>query len=153
MLRRTTICFPVWHKQYKENTRMGRRLAPTPIFHEDHHKDPEFKLRFKDVGRSFERVWVCLGTSFRRRRTGRTQDVNDQRYYWRPIPQGKQRLYLQRFRQIDPSNPWRVPDRLIKDNKTFVRHTHGPLFDRARPGMYGTTNAPPKRPDFEYRVF
>lgn len=157
MLRSTTslLKHQIWRrpKAFKELTNKSWRLAPLPILHEDVRKNPEFKLRFMDVGPSFDRVWLSLGVSFRRRRTGRTQDQNDMRYYWRPIPKKTQTLYLQRFRRLDRSNKFAEPDRIVPENATLMGRRVGPLYSKWRPGIFNQDQAGDKRYDFEYRVF
>lgn len=151
MFRRTIAKFPIRNK-YEETKRSARRIAPFPRFPERHYIDPEFQLRFMDLGPEFNRVWVSLGKGFRRRRTGKHQDAKDEQLYWRPIPKAKQRLYMQRIRAMN-GNPNALPARLHKTNQDLVKSTWGPLYTRGRPGMYGVAYAPPQKYDFEYRVF
>lgn len=90
----------------------------------------------------------------RRRRIGRQIDVKDLRYYWRPIEPQYQRLYMSRLREHDHSNRHAQPMRLRATNIDLGRLTSLPEWERA--GMsrkYGASLAPPKKLDFEFRVF
>eukprot|EP00796_Vickermania_ingenoplastis_P012453 gene12453-8541_t len=151
MLRRTYFCLPKAGSE--EIVRCARRVQLMPQTHYAQNRMQGWHLRFKEMGTPFSRVWVALGGKMRRRRIGRQIDVKDQRYYWRPIEPGYQRLYMSRLRQHDHSNNRRPPMRLRATNIDIGSTTSSPEWERAGLRKYGQQVAPPKKLDFEFRVF
>lgn len=89
----------------------------------------------------------------RRRRIGRQVDVKDLRYYWRPIEPQYQRLYMSRLREKDHSNKMAQPLRLRPLNTDIGNVLAQKEWERASNRKYGARLAPPKKLDFEFRVF
>lgn len=138
----------------EEITRKARRLQLLPQPHFACNRMHSWQLRFKEMGPAYSRVWVALGGKMRRRRIGRHIDVKDLRYYWRPIEPQYQRLYMSRLREHDHSNKNTQPMRLRAKNTELGHPSSLPEWERA--GMlrrYGGRFAPPKKMDFEFRVF
>lgn len=137
----------------EEITRKGRRVQLFPQEYYAQHRMQVWQMRFKEMGPLYSRVWVALGGKMRRRRIGRQIDVKDMRYYWRPIEPQYQRLYMSRLRQHDRSNPSRTPLTLRTTNTQIGHASSGPEWERAANRKYGANQAPPKRLDWEFRVF
>lgn len=137
----------------EEITRKARRVVLRPQEQFAQGRERVWQLRFKEMGPPFSRVWVALGGKMRRRRVGRQIDVKDMRYYWRPIEPQYQRLYMSRLRKKDHSNPNVEPLRLRATNTDIGGATSSIEWERAGLRRYGAGGAPPKRPDFEFRVF
>ncbi|EPY43383.1 hypothetical protein AGDE_00538 [Angomonas deanei] len=112
-----------------------------------------WQLRFKEMGPQYSKVWVALGGKMRRRRIGRQIDVKDNRYYWRPIEPQYQRLYMSKLRAKDHSNPHVAPMRLRPTNGDIGHVGSLKEWERADNRKYGAQLAPPKKFDFEFRVF
>ncbi|EAN94629.1 hypothetical protein C3747_359g15 [Trypanosoma cruzi] len=151
MFRPTGLFFP--KVGCEEITRKARRVQLRPMEYMAQHRMQAWQLRFKEMGPPFSRVWVALGGKMRRRRIGRHVDVKDLRYYWRPIEPQYQRLYMSRLRAHDHSNKRRQPMRLRATNYEIGRVTSSIEWERASNRKYGARLAPPKRLDFEFRVF
>lgn len=137
----------------EEITRTARRVQLKPQEYLAQHRMQVWQLRFKEMGPAFSRVWVALGGKMRRRRIGRQADVKDLRYYWRPIEPQYQRLYMSRLRQHDRTNPNVAPMRLRPTNSEIGHANSLKEWEMARNRKYGAQMAPPKKPDFEFRVF
>lgn len=137
----------------EEITRKGRRIQLFPQEYHALHRMQVWQLRFKEMGPLYSRVWVALGGKMRRRRIGRQIDVKDLRYYWRPIEPQYQRLYMSRLRQHDRTNKNRVPMTLRTTNTQIGHASCGPEWQWATNRKYGASQAPPKRLDWEFRVF
>ncbi|KAG8346132.1 hypothetical protein ERJ75_000677100 [Trypanosoma vivax] len=151
MLRCSRLCLP--KAGCEEITRKARRVQLKPSEYIAQHRMQVWQLRFKEMGPPFSRVWVALGGKMRRRRIGRQVDVKDMRYYWRPIEPQYQRLYMSRLRLRDHSNNRKQPMRLRPTNVDIGSITSSVEWERAANRKYGPRMAPPKRHDFEYRVF
>lgn len=132
---------------------MARRVQLKPQEYFAQHRMQVWQLRFKEMGPPFSRVWVALGGKMRRRRIGRQIDVKDMRYYWRPIEPQYQRLYMSRLRRKDHSNRHAAPLRLRSTKADLGQATVGKEWEYANHRKYGAMLAPPKRRDFEFRVF
>lgn len=111
-----------------------------------------WQMRFKEVGPAFSRVWLALGGKMKRRRIGRSVDVKDQRYYWRPIEPSYQRLYQSKLRQRDHSNPHYAPLRLRPTNNDVGKVTSSIEYANNDVSKYNRFGAGPKPLDFEFRA-
>ncbi|ORC89343.1 uncharacterized protein TM35_000121180 [Trypanosoma theileri] len=151
MFRPSALLFP--KVGCEEITRKARRVQLKPMEYIAQHRMQVWQMRFKEMGPPFSRVWVALGGKMRRRRVGRQVDVKDMRYYWRPIEPQYQRLYMSRLRLRDHSNQRREPMRLRATNSEIGTVNSAIEWERAANRKYGARLAPPKRPDFEFRVF
>lgn len=151
MLRATYVLFA--KAGCEEITRKARRIQLKPQEYVAQNRMHVWQLRFKEMGPAFSRVWVALGGKMRRRRIGRQVDIKDLRYYWRPIEPQYQRLYMSRLRQRDHSNTRAPPMRLRASNTDIGHAMSGREWERADNRKYGTRLAPPRRQDFEFRVF
>lgn len=137
----------------EEITRKARRVQLLPQEHFAIQRMKPWQLRFKEMGPAYSRVWVALGGKMKRRRIGRQVDIKDLRYYWRPIEPQYQRLYMSRLRLHDHSNRHVQPMRLRASNTDIGNGFSGVEWERASNRRYGGQQAPPKRMDFEFRVF
>jgi hypothetical protein len=153
MLQRSLLRLPRLDKNYDEVKYLSRRLAPMPQEHFMKARNKAHQNRFRDVGDSFNRVWVSLGGEMRRRRVGRSRDRLDQRYFWRPVPHATQALYLNRYRKKNHSNVRQIPNRLHVTSLDIGAATTGPEFERAGCRRFGGISAAPLPRDWEYRVF
>lgn len=151
MFRLSPVCFP--KAGCEEITRKARRVVLKPQEAFAQHRMQVWQMRFKEMGPPFSRVWVALGGKMRRRRIGRQIDVKDLRYYWRPIEPQYQRLYMSRLRSKDHSNPRTEPLRLRASNTNIGTASSSAEWERASHRKYGANLAPPKKHDFEFRVF
>lgn len=151
MFRLSPICFP--KAGCEEITRRGRRVVAQPQEYFAQHRMQVWQMRFKEMGPAFSRVWVALGGKMRRRRIGRQIDVKDLRYYWRPIEPQYQRLYMSRLRSKDRANKMVQPLRLRPTNTDIGEVGSRLEWQRASSRKYGANMAPPKKRDFEFRVF
>lgn len=138
-----------------EITHKARRVCLRPQHHmtRTDKRQKVWQLRFKEMGPTYSKVWVALGGKMRRRRIGRSRDVKDLRYYWRPIEPGYQRLYQSRLRRVDHSNPLQPVLQLRAPNTEVGYATSKPHYEKAHFKKYGAFAAPPKKRDFEFRVF
>jgi hypothetical protein len=136
-----------------EVKKKGRRLQAMPQFYFAEGRKQPLQQRFKELGNQFDRVWVALGGKMRRRRIGRSVDVKDMRYYWRPIEPQYQRLYMSRLRRHDHSNPKRPPMSLRSKITELGHVTSTAAYEQQYHQKYGRSVAIPPRLDFEYRVF
>lgn len=150
MLRRTLLNFVKLHSD--EITHRSRRVGPTPTFSQGNGRMQVWQMRFKEVGPTYSRVWLALGGKMRRRRIGRSVDVKDQRYYWRPIEPGYQRLYQSKLRKLDHSNPNVKPMKLRATNVNVGAVPSTPEYDRNYVMKYARTGAGPAPFDFEFRA-
>ncbi|CCW71841.1 unnamed protein product [Phytomonas sp. Hart1] len=137
----------------EEITRTARRIQLRPQEYYAQHRMQSWQMRFKEMGPLYSKVWVALGGKMRRRRIGRQIDIKDLRYYWRPIEPQYQRLYMSRLRQKGRSNIKRIPMRLRPTNTELGKITSSKEWERASHRKYGAMQAPPKKLDFEFRVF
>lgn len=137
----------------EEITRKGRRIQALPQEYLALHRMQVWQMRFKEMGPLYSRVWVALGGKMRRRRIGRQIDVKDQRYYWRPIEPQYQRLYMSRLRQHDRNNSSRTPLSLRTSNTQIGHASSHKEWEMASNRKFGASGAPPKRLDWEFRVF
>lgn len=151
MLRSTFLCLA--KPGCEEITRKARRVILKPQEHYALNRMQVWQMRFKEMGPDFSRVWVALGGKMRRRRIGRQIDVKDQRYYWRPIEPQYQRLYMSRLRVHDHSNKNVPPMRLRAPNTDIGKATSTIEWERSMNAKYGGRVAPPRKLDFEFRVF
>jgi hypothetical protein len=153
MLRATALRLP--KAGYDEITHKARRVCLRPQMHTTRadKRLRVYQLRFKEVGPAFSKVWLSLGGKMRRRRIGRTRDFKDLRYYWRPIEPQYQRLYQSRLRKADHSNPLAGPLPMRATNFEVGLTTSRPEFQKAFFRKYGSSAAPPRPLDFEFRVF
>ncbi|CBZ26757.1 conserved hypothetical protein [Leishmania mexicana MHOM/GT/2001/U1103] len=151
MFRISLICFP--KAGCEEITRQARRVVLKPQEYFAQHRMQVWQMRFKEMGPPFSRVWVALGGKMRRRRIGRQIDVKDMRYYWRPIEPQYQRLYMSRLRMKDRSNKRVQPMRLRATNIDIGHASSLKEWERSSDRKYGAALAPPKKRDFEFRVF
>lgn len=155
MLRRTSIAFPLMQCKFDEQNHLHRRIAPEPTLPVMIARRKELQERFRDVGPSYDRVWIHLGGRFRRRRIGRDQDRKDLRYYWKPLQSGYHRIYMQEFRRsLDEEVE---PPRLFPAADEQGHVTSRPEFDRAlQQGTlqkYGGKYATELPHDWEFRVY
>lgn len=135
-----------------EVTHRARRVRATPMNGLGNSRMQVWQMRFKEVGPRFSRVWLALGGKMRRRRIGRTVDVKDQRYYWRPIEPSYQRLYTSKFRKMDHSNPNVTPMKLRASNTEVGRQPASVEYQKNIRALYNSGASGPKPFDFEFRA-
>lgn len=135
-----------------EVTHRARRVGPVPREHFAQHRMQVWQMRFKEVGPPFSRVWLALGGKMRRRRIGRSVDVKDQRYYWRPIEPSYQRLYQSKLRRLDHSNRNVGPMRLRASNTDVGAVISREEYAKNDVAKYARSQAGPKPFDFEFRA-
>ena len=154
MLRRSQICFPMRNKNYDEIKYTGRRLKLFPTIDRTQARQAIFLDRFKETGPEYSRVWLSLGTKFRRRKVGRDRDWLDKRYYWRPIPRGIQRLYQKELRKnAGHQNKYCAPMTLFPKNHEIGAMSMNPKYEGQIDKMYGGEWAADVPFDWEYRVY
>ena len=153
MLRRSNFLFARLNMNLEEVQKKSRRIIMKPQSHLGQYRMNVWQQRFKELGPPLSRVWVALGGKMRRRRIGRSVGFKDHRYYWRPIEPQYQRLYQSRLRKRDHSNPVVQTTPLRPSSFELGNRTSGPLFEKCHHVKYGAQLAPPKRLDFEFRVF
>ena len=150
MLRRTFLNFVKVNSD--EITHRSRRVRATALYSRSQPRMQVWQMRFKEVGPRFSRVWLALGGKMRRRRIGRSVDVKDQRYYWRPIEPSYQRLYQSKLRKIDHSNHRVGPTRLRASNTDVGTVPSGIEYSKNILALYNRQAAGPKPFDFEFRA-
>lgn len=154
MFHSSTIRYPLYGE--KETTNMSRRIAPLGARNlgSGDHRQKVWQYRFKEMGSSMDRVWVALGGRMRRRRIGRSDAQKDLRYYWRPIEQHSQKIYMSKFRTRNRSLNEKKPMALRAPNAELTLNRRQPLFNKVQlPANLYKANSPPKNLDFEFRVY
>lgn len=131
--------------------RMDRRLVHNPVRPISDAREPKWGEKFKEMGPRYSLVWVSLGGQMKRRRVGRDKDRKDARYFWRPIEPHYQRLYMSKLRKVRAHwNKNFEPFHLRETNKEL---TYVSSQSWATEKKYGSHLAPPRKFDFEFRVF
>ena len=154
MFHSSAIRYPLYGE--KETTNISRRIAPVTARNlgSGDHRQRVWQYRFKEMGSALDRVWVALGGRMRRRRIGRSDAQKDLRYYWRPIEQHSQKIYMKKLRTRNRAFNEKMPMGLRASNAELTRHRREPLFNKVQmPERLYKSNAPPKNLDFEFRVY
>ena len=74
---------------------LTRVTGPIPIRRLQQGRRKCYQARFMDMGPNWSRVWCAIPGGSRQKRHAKSRDKMRDRFIWRPIERGYQRLYVQ----------------------------------------------------------
>eukprot|EP00759_Apiculatamorpha_spiralis_P050473 PhF_6_TR4779/c0_g1_i2/m.6594 len=72
----------------------AKRVGPTPVARWMYGRRKTYQSRLKDMGPYWNAVWCAVKSGNRQKRMSKSHDKMRDRFIWRPIERGYQRLYV-----------------------------------------------------------